>query len=435
MEREPAYLLDMLILMSLGVGGLAWSAEPAARPSPPIVASYRMPGDWPQFRGPDGQGHAGQCGLPLRWSETDNVRWKVPVPGRGWSSPVVLGDRIWITTATDSGRSLRAVSIDRQTGRLLYDVEVFASEPLPVNPKNSHASPTPVVEPGRLYVHFGTLGTACLDADTGNALWADRSLTLEHKEGPGSSPVLYGNLLILTCDGMDKQYVAALDKSTGRLVWRADRTGVQSPNPDFRKAYATPLVVRVNGDDQLISPAADRVIAYDPSTGKEIWRSEYKGFSNVPRPVVGADTIFVCTGFVRGELVAIRAGGQGDVTRTHEAWRLGKSIPNIPSPLLVGQELYLVSDRGVATCVDSRSGRVHWTTRLDGDFSASPLFADGRVYFFSEANHTTVVAAGTKLRVLAVNELSGRLQATPAVAGPALFLRSDTHLYRLETDS
>jgi outer membrane protein assembly factor BamB len=392
---------------------------------------------WPQFRGPDGQGHASASGLPTEWSEQKNIVWRTPIPGEGWSSPVIFGDQIWMTTAEgNEEKSLRAVCVDRETGKLLRNVEVFSlAEPGTVNAKNTFASPTPVIEAGRLYVHFGTFGTACLSTETGKLLWTNRDLKLDHKEGPGSSPILYGDLLIFNCDGMDVQYVVALDKHSGRVVWKTDRSGPTAENPDLRKAYSTPLVITVDGQDQLISTGADRVIAYEPATGKEIWVVYYKGYSNVPRPVFGDGRLIISTGFTKPQLWAIRPQGRGDLTETNVLWRFLKQVPANPSPLLVGDEVYMVSDRGVATCIDAKTGEACWTERLGGNYSASPMFADGRVFIFSEDGKTFVLEPGRKYHVLATNQLDGRIMASPAMLGRTIYLRTDKYLYRIEKKS
>ena len=398
------------------------------------LTSTLMAGDnWPQFRGPSGQGHSDARGLPLSWSETENVTWKVPIPGRGWSSPVVQGNQIWMTTALDEGHSLRAICVDRASGRLLHNVEVFApADPPEKNAKNSYASPTPVVEEGYVYVHFGTMGTACLDTSAGSIVWKNDELKLDHKEGPGSSPIMYGDLLILNCDGMDVQYVAALDKRTGRVVWRQDRQGANAPDPDQRKAYSTPLVIRFDERDELVSTGADRVVAYDPANGHRLWWVDYDGYSNVPRPLFAHGLVYIATGFNTPELLAIRPGGRGDVTETHVVWRFNSQVPKKPSPLLVGDEIYMTSDKGVATCLDAHTGAPVWRERLGGNHSASPVFADARIYFFSEEGHTSVLRRGREFSLLATSEIDSGIMASPAVVGRALLLRSETHLYRIE---
>ena len=389
--------------------------------------------EWPQFRGPDGQGHTAAVGLPLAWSETENVLWKTPIAGRGWSSPIVSGGDVWVTTGLDDERSLRAVSVDLETGKVTRDVEVLRCDSLPsINGKNSYASPTPIIEAGRLYAHFGTMGTACLDTASGRVLWSNRELTLDHKEGPGSSPVLCGDLLIVACDGIDVQYVAALDKHTGKVAWRRERPGPHNPIPDFRKAYCTPLLIEVAGRQELISPGANRVVAYDPETGSELWKVQYAGFSNVPRPVLAGDLLLVDTGYMKPQLWAIRPGGSGDVTGSNVAWRCARHAPANPSPVAVGNEAYMVSDAGIATCLNAATGKVIWQERLGGNYSASPLAGDGRIYFSSEEGVTTVIAASREFQRLASNPLSGRILASLAVAGRSLILRSDSHLYRIE---
>ena len=382
---------------------------------------------WPEFRGPSGQGHSSEQGLPLEWSETRNVVWKRPVPGRGWSSPVVAGSRVWLTTAVKAsgGASLRAMAFAVDTGAPLVDVEVFRSRRGDaLNPKNSLASPTPIVEGDRVYVHFGQDGTAALTA-AGDIVWKTQ-LRYESQHGSGGSPVLYKDLLIINCDGADDAYVAALDVNTGKVRWR---TGRRMP---FDQAYATPLIVRVGDRDQLVSPGAYRAAAYDPLTGREIWRVGYvDGFSNVPRPVAGHGLVYIATGFQQPSLIAVRTDGTGDVTRSHVAWKISRGVPLTPSPLLVGDELYFVSDGGVASAVDARSGEVLWQHRLAGNFSASPVFVDGRIYFQSEEGITTVLAPGREFRQLATSRIDGATLASPAIAGRSFFLRSDSHLYRI----
>ncbi len=391
--------------------------------------------EWPQFRGPTGQGQAAVSGVPLRWSETENIRWKVPVEGTGWSSPVVAGGRVWLTTSIEmpatekqrAGLSLRALAFDAETGTRVVDVEVFRLDrPRPLNPKNSFASPTPILGGDRVYVHFGADGTAALSAATGEVLWRAR-FPYESQHGGGGSPVLYGDLLIFNCDGNDVDaFVVALDTKTGKQRWRRDRRRPAD------QAYTTPLVIPVSGRDQLISVGAYRAVAYDPATGREIWRVSYDdGFSNVPRPVFGQGLVFIATGFQEPSLIAVRPDGEGDVTKTHVAWRLTRGAPYTPSPLLVGEDLYVVSDTGVLTVVEARTGTVRYQQRLGGNYSASPVFADGRIYFLSEEGVATVLAPGATFTRLAQNRLDGSLLASMALSGQAIYIRSDQHLYRI----
>jgi outer membrane protein assembly factor BamB len=380
--------------------------------------------DWTQFRGSTGQGVSDEQGLPLQWSESRNVRWKVAIPGSGWSSPAILGDRIWLTTATEEGKSLRAICVDRNSGALLQNVELFRRKSAwKIHAKNSYASPTPVLEGDRVYLHFGAMGTACI-TQSGQIVWKTQLEYDNGQHGPGGSPVLYENLLILSCDGQDIQFVLALDKLTGKVRWKRFREGYQ--------AYTTPLVVRLPEGDQLISPGAFRAIAYEPRTGKEIWQVKYgEGFSNVPRPVFGLGLVFICTGFQQPALLAVRPDGRGEVTKSHITWTLKRGVPLTPSPLLVGEEIYLISDNGIATCLDARTGKEHWQVRIGGNHSASPVYADGRIYFLSEEGESAVIAPGKQFKALARNELDGEMLASMAVSGGSIFVRSRTHLYRL----
>lgn len=403
-EAMRLVLLILLVLLGAGVG-----AE-----------------DWPQFRGPTGQGHSIERNLPAEWSETRNIVWKAPVPGSGWSSPVVAGGRVWVTTAVRGrGTSLRALALDVTDGRVLVNTEVFTLNTTTLlNAKNSFASPTPILEGERVYVHFGADGTAALTT-AGEIVWRTQ-LPYRSQHGNGGSPVLHGDLLIVSCDGDDVAYVVGLDKNTGKIRWKRNR------RDSFAQAYTTPLVIRVGQQDQVVSIGADRTTAYDARSGQEIWRVAYPGgFSNVPRPVYGHGLVYIATGFQQPSLLAVRPDGTGDVTNTHVAWRLDRGVPYTPSPLLVGDELYIVSDLGVATCLDARTGAVRWQQRLSGNFSASPVFADGRIYFQSEEGATTVLAPGPVFRRLAVSTIDGQTLASMAVSGGSIFIRSDSHLYRI----
>ena len=392
--------------------------------------------DWPQFRGPGGQGHSDARNLPLTWSETENITWKVPIAGLGWSSPSIQGDQIWLTTAIDDGKSLHAIALDRASGKTLHDIEVFTLEnPGSVHSKNSHASPTPLIEGDRVYVHYGAHGTACLKTD-GTIVWKTQELKHDHRHGPGGSPVIFEDLLILNCDGSDIQFVVALDKATGEIRWKKKREHISadrlSGKSNVPMAYTTPLLVDVNGTTQLLSTGADSIVAYNPRTGDEYWWFRFDGYSNVLRPVVGKGLVFISSGYDRPEFYAVRIDGTGDVTESHLAWNMKKASPLNPSPLIVGDELYLVDDKGIATCLDAVTGEQHWQERLNGNFSASPTFADGRIYLLDEDGTTTVIAPGKKFESLAVNKLEGRTLATPAMVDDSIFLRTDTQLYRIE---
>jgi outer membrane protein assembly factor BamB len=383
--------------------------------------------DWPQFRGPGGEGHSTETGLPFEWSESRHVAWKTPIPGMGWSSPAIQQNRVWLTTATDDGRSLRAIAVDTKTGRKVIEVEVFRlTGDIPVHEKNSRASPTPILDGDFIYLHFGSYGTACIRS-SGEIVWRTR-LPYYHRHGPGGSPALYKDLLIISCDGYDTQYVVALDKRTGKIRWKSPRAGYQ--------AYTTPLVIRADGRDQVVSVGAYRAVAYEPLTGAEIWSVSYgKGYSNVPRPVFGNGLVVLCTGFEQPSILAVKPDGQGDVTASHVVWTTKRGAPLTPSPLLIGDELYFVSDNGIASCINARTGSEHWRERIGGNHSASPVYADGRIYFMSEECESVAVAPGKQFKLLAKNQLDGRCLASIGVSDRALFVRTSEHLYRLENGS
>jgi hypothetical protein len=404
---------------------------------------------WPQFRGPTGDGLAASADPPVQWSETKNVRWKVAVPGRGRSSPVVAGDRIWLTTAIEQGIerkrigpddmqtaehiSIGAVCLDSASGKMLWRVALYdLDNPQPVHWLNSFATPTPVIEAGRLYCDFGAFGTACLDAAGGKVLWKQQ-LSVDHQVGPGSSPIIYGDLLVLVRDGRDAQYVAALDKNTGKNVWKSNRPPLKASTGDFKKSFSTPLVIQEGGQTQMVVPGAQWVVSYNPVLGKELWRVRYgENFSLASRPVFGRGLALISTGCFTPELWAIRVDGQGDVSNTHVAWKARGNIPVISSPIVVGDEVYCVSDAGIVSCFDVQSGKSLWRERLGGSHLASPVCAAGRLYFFDQGGKATVLKAGRELARLADNKIEGTLVATPAIVDRAIYLRTDTHLYRIE---
>jgi len=390
--------------------------------------------NWPQFRGPTGDGHSDAVGLPIKFGETENVVWKTAIHGRAHSSPVIWADQIWMTTATTDGKQMFAVCVDRETGRIVYDLKLFTNDELQItHAMNSYASPTPVIEPGRVYISFGTYGIACLDTKTGRTVWSRRDLNCDHFRGPGSSPVLFGDLLIQHYDGFDVQFVVALDKTTGKIVWKSDRnTDFANDNGDLHKAFCTPIVIEVGGRQQLISPGAQAAMAYDPLTGKELWRVCWSGHSSSSRPLFGHGLVFLNTGFAKAQLWAVRPDGQGDVSDTHVAWRLSRSVPCKPSPVLVDDWIFMVDDGGIASCVEAHTGDVVWSQRLGGDYSASPICAQGRIYFSSHQGDVTVIEAAPQFKLLAKNRFDEGFMASPAVAGKALFLRTSGHLYRIE---
>ncbi len=422
--------------------------------------SARAADEWPQFRGPRSNGHADSAKLPLSWSETENVSWKVAVPGTGHSSPVISGDQIWVTTAVEAklseaeekerlaaiknsrgleiagSISLRAICVSGDSGKVLHDVELIkVDEPEPIHSLNSYASPTPILEAGRLYCHFGTYGTVAVDTKSGKLLWTNTEHHVDHQNGPGASPALWQNNLIINFDGIDTQYVAAIDKRDGKTVWQTKRSGKMNEKLEFQKCYSTSAIIEdEERGTQVISPGADWVYSYDPASGKELWKASYGtlGFSTVPLPVFGNGLVFVSTSFIRPRLLAVRYDGTEAKDGSLVEWQMDGQLPQKPSMLLIGDELCFISDKGIGMCLDARTGKELWKERIEGNYSASPLFANGRVYFFSQEGKSVVIESGKEFKQLAENSLDGGFMASPAVAGDALFVRTDTHLYRIE---
>lgn len=412
--------------------------------------------DWPQFRGPTGQGISSATNVPLHWNTASNVVWKTAIPGRGWSSPVLADGRLYLTTAVGgvdgAPVSLRALCVNTTDGAILWNAEVFHPDPSnakTIHQKNSLASPTPIIDRRRLYVHFGHMGTAALDL-SGKILWLQTALKYSPLHGNGGSPALLKDTLVFGCDGTKDPFIVALDAGTGVVRWKTPRNTAA----ERKFSFSTPLVIEVGGSPrgitratatggsdasiprgarQIISAGSGFVGAYDPADGHEIWKVRYgEGYSLVPRPVFAHGLLFITTGFDHPTVQAIRpAGAGGDVTEANIAWTIRKGAPNTPSLLVVGDELYFVADSGVATCADARTGEIHWNERLGGNFSASPVYADGRIYFQNEAGVGFVVKAGKIFALLAQNDLAERTLASYAVADNTLFIRSESHLWRV----
>jgi outer membrane protein assembly factor BamB len=391
--------------------------------------------DWPQFRGPTGQGISSEKGLPVQWKPDQNVAWKVEIPGSGWSSPSLSRGRIYLTSAvpTEGGSgsdelALVALCLDARTGKLVWQTSVFeqGADAPKIHSKNSHASPTAIVTSDRVFVHFGHQGTACLDLQ-GKVVWKNNELKYPPVHGNGGSPELVDGLLIFACDGGSEPFVAAIEVSTGKVRWKFDRPGDAAK----KFAFCTPLKIVVNGQQQVVIPGSDSVSSLDPKTGKEIWRVRYEGYSVIPRPVFGHDMIYLSTGYDAPTAMAIRVDGSGDVTDTHVAWTLKKGAPNTPSMLLSGTELYMISDKGVASCVDALTGEPHWQERVGGNYSASPVLADGKIYLQSEEGSGVVLKAGTTFEKIAENSVEERSLASYAVGDGAIFVRTEKHLFRV----
>ena len=422
---------------------------------PFVLVSSGFAENWPEWRGVGGQGQSTAKGLPETWSETSGVAWKTELPGRGHSTPVAWGEHLWVTTALEKAAkpedaerrlkantgdqpvtvldsvSLRALCVDKASGKILHDIELLnVKEPQWVHQLNSYASPSPIIEEGRLYAHFGSFGTACLDTGTQSVLWRNQDVQIMHENGPGSTPVLWEDRLIIHFDGSDQQFIAAFDKATGKLVWKTARTGEMRENPQQRKAYGTPLMVTMNGQSTVVSPAADWLYGYAPDTGKELWKLPYGelGFSMSVRPVADDSQVYISTCFGKSQVMAVKYAG----LKTPEvAWRNNKNAPKMCSPVLAGDLLFYVDDGGIVSCVEAKTGEALYRERLGGKFSASPILADGKVYFASREGVVTVIPAAREFKILAQNTLDGGLMASPIALDGSLYLRTDKALYSL----
>ncbi len=395
--------------------------------------------DWPEFRGPTGQGISTAKGVPTRWSPTQNVVWKSAIAGSGWSSPVVIGELIYLTTAVPVGgadtpeadRSLRVVCLNARDGKSVWDKEVFvqkSGEAPKIHKKNSHASPTVVANEGKIYAHFGHQGTACLDGTTGDIVWATREFGYQPVHGNGGSPVVVDDLLIFNADAAQSPAVIALEKSTGKLKWKFARES----EAQRKFSFSTPLAIEVGGARQLITAGSGVVNALEPQTGKEIWRASYgQGYSVVPRPIFSHGLIFLSSGYDSPIALAIKPDGKGDVTATHIAWQITKRAPHNPSMVIAGDHLYMVADNGILSCIEPKTGKVLWEERTTGPISASLLVAGGNLYLQDEAGLGVVVKPGRMHQIVARNDLKERSLATPSVIATDLLIRTQGTLYRI----
>lgn len=425
-----------------------------------VVASLVTPGslmaeDWPEWRGTGGQGASLAKGLPETWSETSGVAWRTVLPGRAHSTPVLAGEQIWVTTALETPASeakakeklktntgdqpvtvmekvvIQALCLDRTSGKVLHEVELLeVKEPQWVHQLNSYASPSPILAGGRLYVSHGSFGAACLDTTTQKVLWRNTELQVMHENGPGSTPVLWEKRLIVHFDGSDAQFIAAYDTETGSVAWKTERSGEMDPRPQQKKAYGTPLVVMMNGQPVVVSPAANWIYGYEPATGRELWKVPYGelGFSMSVRPVADEQRIYFSTSFGKSQMIALNHAGR---QAPEIAWRNNKNAPKMCSPVLANSLLFYVDDGGIVSCVDPATGEAHYRERIGGKYSASPIAADGKIYFASREGVVTVVAATKEFKILSQNPLEGSLMASPIAADGVLYLRTDKALYRI----
>ena len=411
--------------------------------------------DWLQWRGPMGQGIADQSKVPIEWSETKNIAWRAQLPGRGWSSPLIDGNQVWVTAAHETVASeeqskerlkantgsqplivlselrIHAICIDKETGEIIKDIEVLRKkDPQWIHKTNSYASPTPIIEDGRMYIQKGSYGSACLDLKSGKVMWQNQDLWVMHENGPGGSPLIWNDLLIFHMDGSDKQFIVAIDKNTGKVIWKTKRSGKMHDNPQLKKAYGTPVIVSLQGRDVVVSPAANWLYGYEPVTGDELWKLEYGslGFSIVPKPVIGNGMIFIGTSYMRPQMLGI------DVSKPQPriAWSCKRSVPAISSPLLIGEELYFVSDSGgMVTCLDAKTGVERWRERIGGNHGSSPTFVGGRILFHSKEGETVALKPGREFKILARNKLDGEHHASAAISDNSIFLRTEKALYKI----
>lgn len=397
--------------------------------------------NWTHFRGSKLDGISSEKIVPVLWNDSTHILWKSPIHGKGWSSPVVFGNQIWCTTATEDGKQMYGICADMATGKILFDIKLF--EPEKVYGKhgiNTYATPTPCIEDGFVYLHFGTYGTACLRTNDGSVVWKRTDLNCDHVQGPGSSPILYKDLLILHLEGVDVQYLVALDKHTGKTVWQKERPReCYTPlEPIGKKAYITPIIIQVDGKDVLISNGAAVCIAYDPNTGEEIWRIVQGEDSTIAMPVYENGVVYFYTSFVtasdgtkRAELLAVNPKGTGNIRETNILWRLSSPILQLLTPLIKDGFIYTVDTQNMLECIDAKTGSIVWSKRMKSKYNASPVFAGGNIYFTSVNGETLVIKPGNKLDVVAENKLKGEVYATPAIAQESIILRTGNMLYRI----
>ncbi|MEM7473478.1 MAG: PQQ-binding-like beta-propeller repeat protein [Planctomycetota bacterium] len=410
---------------------------------------------WPRFRGAAGNGiSSGKP--PVEFGANEMVKWRQSIEGVGWSSPVYSDGVIWLTSAIAVPASpeevarkkaegmasfktafasveFKAMCIDYATGKLLHNLSLAQTDsPDTINPMNSFASPTPTISDGLVYCDFGNYGTWCLDLKTGKEVWR-RTIEVDYSVGPGSSPMIYDDKLILVCDGIDAQFVLALNKKTGETIWKTARPTKKASNVEFQKAYCSPIVAEVAGKEQIVIPTAQWICGYNPEDGKEIWRLDHgRGFSLSPSPIqTESGSIIFSTGYMRPELVAVDPSGSGDVSATHQKWRVSRSVPAMPSPIASAGKVFMLSDAGVLTCIQDADGSIAWQERIPGNYSASPILVDGKLYLCSREGVVTVVDISGEFKVLASNEFGQQLMASPAVIGNDLLIRSDEALYRI----
>jgi outer membrane protein assembly factor BamB len=420
MKKETTALLTVLLL-----GGCLATAQET---------------NWSHFRGNKLDGISANGNLPVQWNDSLNIIWKAPVHGKGWSSPVVWGDQVWLTTATSDGRKMYGLCFNVKTGKEIFNIKLFEQEnTYSKHDFNTYASPTPAIEQGFVYIHYGTSGTACLRTNDGSVVWKRTDLNCEHVQGPASSPVIYKNMLILHIEGTDVQYIVALDKATGKTLWKTDRPKelYDILKPIGKKAYITPVVINVNGRDLLISNGSAVCIAYDILTGKEVWRFVQGEDSTISMPVTENGIVYFYTGFVTpaegeqySELVAVDPAGSGDITSTpYVKWRYKSPVLQLLTPLIKDGLIYTVDTKNFLSCIDAVTGKQVYTRRMTAKYNSSPVYAGGNIYFTSVNGETLVIKEGRKLDIVSRNKIHGEVYATPAITGNKILIRTADNLY------
>ena len=396
--------------------------------------------NWSHFRGNNLDGKSASANIPVKWNDSLNILWKTPVHGKGWSSPVVWGDQVWLTTATTDGRKMYGICFNVKDGKEIFNIQLFEQEnTYSKHDFNTYASPTPAIEQGFVYIHFGTSGTACLRTKDGSVVWKRTDLNCEHVQGPASSPFIYKNMLILHIEGTDVQYIVALDKATGKTIWKTDRPKelYDKLKPIGKKAYITPIIINVRGRDLLISNGSAGCIAYDILTGKEVWRFVQGEDSTISMPVTENGIVYFYTGFVTpaegeqySELVAIDPTGSGDITSTpYVKWRYKSPVLQLLTPLIKDGLIYTVDTKNFLSSIDAVTGKQVYNMRMTAKYNSSPVYAGGNIYFTSVNGETTVLKEGRKLDIVSRNKLAGEIYATPAITGNKLLIRTATDLY------
>ena len=409
-----------------------------------FIATYEIKSqdnNWTHFRGSNLNGISGTASAPLKWSDESGFAWKTEIHGKGWSSPVIYGNQVWITTAKEEGTELFAVCADFETGKIIHDIKVFT--PGDVSGKhnnNTYATPTPCIEKGFVYVHFGSFGTACVRTSDGSIVWTRTDLKCRHVQGPAASPVIYKNLLILHFEGTDVRYIVALDKSTGKTVWKTDRPAepYEPLTSIGRKSYITPLILNVKGRDLMISNGSAVCCAYDPMTGEEVWKVIRGAESTVSMPVAEKGIVYYYTGFMVdkdgsefSEIVAVNPDGKGDITSTNVLWKKRVAPMQLLTPLIKDDLIYTVDTKNNMFCIDVTDGNDVWNTRLLANFNASPVYAAGNIYFFSIKGETVIIKPGRELDIVARNQIKDQIWATPAFLRNSIILRTDKYLGKI----